>query len=292
MTKAPHLTAVLLITVVALALGVRGLASTELPAPTATAEPDDGSIRARHAPEGLVALVNRTAPARDLIGSYRCAGTLVRPRVVVTAWHCIDGVAPEQLSVIAGTRGLCAGDVSQASEKIPVSSIITPEPSTDAPDLAVLRLAETATARPLDVSARHRGAANAEVFGWGTRSNGSPCRATASRLELFDRATCARSLNAHDMDPRLSGTYWCGVPADGSENTCTGDSGGPVLVRKRGHQPVLIGVVSSGWGCGADDVGSYTKADVLGGLLKGRAKAVQAGDRLSTRCRLGHQVMD
>jgi secreted trypsin-like serine protease len=50
--------------------------------------------------------------------------------------------------------------------------------------------------------------------------------------------------------------FFCVVPRDrGGQNTCSGDSGGPVLWLHSDGSTQLVGVTSAGKGCGADSVG-------------------------------------
>lgn len=60
---------------------------------------------------------------------------------------------------------------------------------------------------------------------------------------------------------------FCAVPAaPGGADTCTGDSGGPVLWAEGGDAPALVGLVSWGRGCGGP-AGVYTRLSAFAGWI-------------------------
>ena len=55
----------------------------------------------------------------------------------------------------------------------------------------------------------------------------------------------------------------------GGQDACYGDSGGPLVVREEGYNPVQVGVVSWGLGCGrADSPGIYTRLSTYAGWIE------------------------
>ena len=157
-----------------------------------------------------------------------CTGTLVAPRVVLTAAHCVDRRIP--LEVFFGT------DVSKDGAFVGVISA-TPHPSFDdddnANDVALLLLERTAPAEPITMVDEPLDGAlvgtMARIVGFGHTEAGSI-----------------------DAGVKMEGTSVISVVtpdafeiAPAPSMTCHVDSGGPVFVTVEGQER-LAGVTSSG----------------------------------------------
>ena len=143
-------------------------------------------------------------------------------------------------------------------------------------DIALLRLSRAVTfnsrIQPVclpAVDADHTGR-SADLAGWGyTEFNGEGSSVLQEvQLVVVNEQQCQQSYQRHpnfedDFPGGFQGTKLCANGADGtSRDACRGDSGGPLVYRSSGpdRRYQVIGVVSTGLGCGAPDYpGIYTK---------------------------------
>ena len=163
-------------------------------------------------------------------GTFYCTGTLVAPRVVVTAGHCLDADPPDL--VFFGSAAASGGP------SIPVAGVVT-APGFDgftlADDLGVVYLGADPPASAVPVPwlqtppAAALAGQSIRIVGFGTTSAGDTMpvrkRSGATVIDSADAATFA----FHAMPSQ----------------TCKGDSGGPAFAQIGGVE-TLIGVTSQG----------------------------------------------
>jgi hypothetical protein len=203
----------------------------------------------------LVALVNRSAPADDLVGSYRCAGVLVTRTLVATARHCVADARPRSLDAEVGAENLCR-TAPVIGERRRVVAIHLPADAAQGGDLAVFELDAPSSEPPATLGRWPSQPHRLIAIGWGRGGPVStPCSPWPAALRTVTGPACNITLWPEPVRSRLG----CALP-DGGRNTCQGDSGGPVVaITDTG--PVLVGITSSGLGCDSDDLGFYLRVD-------------------------------
>jgi secreted trypsin-like serine protease len=197
---------------------------------------------------------------RAILGAY-CGGTVIAPRVVITAAHCVEGVRPGEMDVVVGRTRLSQ---DQEGERIPVQRILTYptyDNSSVLGDAALLQLARATTVQPLPIAHPADDGLTAPgtrviTSGWGATEEGGEINDELLfvRLTMRSHGYCDREYGAIDDASQL-----CIGSSRAGEDSCQGDSGGPVFSGE-GVAMRLIGLVSYGNGCGRKGVpGVYTR---------------------------------
>ena len=187
-----------------------------------------------------------------------CGATLVAPRWLLTAGHCVADATPK--TVVAHIGAAVLDDVAPVTiRRVVLHHGYAPERTRG--DVALLELDTPASAEPArlagpaDIRLAQPGS-TATLYGWGAidpRARVFPDQLQASEVDVSADAACRESFAA---DPNAAVRICAGRIEAGA---CTGDSGGP-LIAVKDETPVLVGLVSAGEDpCGSGALDEYVE---------------------------------
>jgi secreted trypsin-like serine protease len=226
---------------------------------------------------------------------YACTGTVVAPRVVLTAGHCVEDL--ESSSIVEPSAIKVATGISNLEhipkEKVSGVSQVLVYPHFDPAllhgDAGLLILSSPVTAKPIELASKADGSLYAagrklKVAGWGINRIAGNDRAhipdqLQSGVVPIDAAERCR-----DGVSRFYGFYeadrqLCTLDAPQFKVTpCNGDSGGPAIATSSDGTAVEVGIVSMGdFTCSPDSPAVYTRVDQISTWVNRWIDAVEHG---------------
>jgi secreted trypsin-like serine protease len=195
--------------------------------------------------------------------SHGCGASVLNANYAITAAHCVQGETPSRLRIVAGEHSLSATD---GTEQVRSVSRITVHSgyssSTLNNDIALLRLSTPLTlgtaVRAIAIpSSSYAASGDAVVSGWGTTSESGSLSTLLRKVTvpIVTDAVCRQAYGSSDIVDSMI----CAGFTSGGRDSCQGDSGGPLALTS-GGSPLLVGIVSWGYGCArAGYPGVYTE---------------------------------
>ncbi len=223
---------------------------------------------------------------------YACTGTVVAPRVILTAGHCVEDiesssiVEPKLIAVATGVSNLQAIQRAQISQVERVLAYPGFDPTQLHGDAGLLILTAPVSAPPIALAtsadaALYEPGDQLTVAGWGidNRSTGhAPNQLQAATVPIQEASKCREETRRFYpfFDPSRQ---VCALDSPHFKiTTCHGDSGGPAIATRADGTPVELGVTSLGDGsCNPASPAVFTRVDQISSWVQSWIDAVEAG---------------
>lgn len=230
--------------------------------------------------------------AREGRSGFACTGTVVAPRVVLTAAHCLEDLERGRFTS-AGNYAVATGVTTPGKalrENVfrVVETHVFPgfNPGDLRGDAGILVLDRPTTATPIALAGPadaglYTGGASVQLAGWGltrpnARDGADSLRATSMVVQSpsFCKQKTRRYYPEFSVSQQLC---TLDVPSKKSGG-CYGDSGGPIIGVRADGVPVELGVVSTGGPfCSTKLPNIYTRADYISTWVAEWIAAVETG---------------
>jgi V8-like Glu-specific endopeptidase len=289
---------------VAVLLAAVALLASLVVAAAATASPGHGPSAGAGDPQATASVIggHNTTIAKypslafiegsQATAGYACTGTVVAPRVVLTAGHCVEDiesssiVEPTLIAVATGISNLQHIRPTQISQVSQVVAYPGFDPTRLQGDAGLLILASPVTAPPIALAtsadaALYEPGDELTIAGWGIddrKTGHAPNQLQSATVPVEEGSRCKqgtrRFYSFFDATRQV-----CTLDAPNFHvTTCHGDSGGPAIATRPDGTMVEVGVTSLGDGtCNPTSPAVFTRTDQIQSWVQSWIDAVEAG---------------
>lgn len=224
--------------------------------------------------------------------AFSCTGSVVAPRVVLTAAHCVEDLEtggfsqPAEYKVATGIANPKLAQPENVFDVVATHVFPGFDPGVIHGDAAVLILSRPTSAPPLALAgpgeaALYEGGAPITVAGWGLtlpQNRQTPANLQTGSMVVQKPSSCRSRVRSYytDFSP---GAQLCALsPPANKTGTCFGDSGGPAIGTRADGVPVELGVISVvGPECTTKTPNVLTRVDFVSSWVTGWIAATEAG---------------
>lgn len=238
------------------------------PGPSSAAAANTAVVGGSPAPIASFPFMARIT-AHDALYEYTCTGTVVAPNLILTAAHCLLNESetaflnPATFRVLTGTGSLAVPGTVSGAERLVIDPGYEPSgPLAHSHDAGLIQLSTsvTAPAVKLATTAIWGVGTLGYTVGWGLDAQGElPSEMQVGETVVQSRSYCQTEFGSgfHPL------TQLCSIDYPSyAAGTCSGDSGGPMLMTSNGEL-VEIGITSLGpEGCATNSPRIDARVDV------------------------------
>ena len=223
---------------------------------------------------------------------FSCTGTVVAPRVILTAAHCIEdlergGLTPAKTYAVATGTTTPSKALRQNVFRV-LETHVYPgfDPGGLQGDAGVLILDRPTAAPPIALAgsgdaALYEGGAEVQLAGWGvTRANAkqAPESLRATKM-VVQRPSVCKQKTRNDRPNYSTALQMCTLDTPTKRSGgCFGDSGGPAIGHRADGTPVELGVISTGGAfCSTKLPNVLTRVDVISTWVSEWIAATESG---------------
>jgi secreted trypsin-like serine protease len=225
-------------------------------------------------------------------GRYSCSGSVVAPRVVLTAGHCVEDIASGEITPAANIavatgidnlENIPPGNISRVSQAVVFPGF---DPGKLTGDAGLLVLTAPTSAPPIPLA----GAADAGLLaagtkvtmvGWGLtkpRAREIPHQLQQGRTTMQSSKSCRKRTRQYYPDYSPSQQLCTLSVPKLKSGICSGDSGGPAIAARADGSAVQLGIASSvGPECSTALPNVYTRADKVASWVGQWIAAAESG---------------